>query len=149
MHSRLFRPIATALVLLPALALGACSSTTDEQSEPEVSSMRLTIGAQTITVSETGTVTGGPIAITANGTVTVSAAFLRADGSADPVVTAAQFQLNADPADAGVVTFTRTGSFSGTLTGVSAGSTTIEFSLFHIAEGHEDFGPFPVPVEVS
>jgi hypothetical protein len=150
MHSRFLRLIAPTLALFPvALAFGACSSATDEEAEPEVVTLRLTVGAQTITVSDNGTVTGGPIAISATGTVTVSAEFLRDNGTADPLVTSAQFQLNADPADAGIVTFSRTGAFAGTLTGASAGSTTIEFSLFHIAEGHEDFGPFPVPVEVS
>jgi hypothetical protein len=150
MHSKLLRLIAPTLALFPvALAFGACSNATDEGAEPEVVMMRLTIGAQTITVSDNGTVTGGPIAITATGTVTVSAQFLRDDGTPDPLVTDALFQLNADPANAGIVTFSRTGAFTGTLTGVSAGSTTIEFSLFHISEGHEDFGPFPVPVEVS
>jgi hypothetical protein len=150
MHSKLLRLTApTPALFSVALAFGACSNATDEGAEPEVVMMRLTVGAHAITVSDNGTVTGGPIAIAASGTVTVSAEFLQADGTADPLVTSAQFQLNVDPADAGVVTFSRTGAFAGTLTGAGAGSTTIEFSLFHISEGHEDFGPFPVPVEVS
>ena len=143
------RRIGFALVVFPlALWVGACDDDpVAQEPEPEVATMRLTVGTQTITVSDNGTVTGGPIMVT--GTVTISAEFLRADGTPDPLVTAAEFQLNADPANTGTVTFTRTSEFAGTLTGVSAGTTEIEFSLFHKAEQHEDFGPFPVSVQVT
>jgi hypothetical protein len=138
--------LATIVALPVALVVGACNDEPVEQ-EPDVATMQLTVGTQTITVDNSGNVTGGPIMV--SGTVNISAEFLRADGTPEPLVTGDEFELRATPANTGVVTFTRTGAFTGTLTGVSAGTTTIEFELYHLIEMHEDFGPFPVSVEVS
>lgn len=130
------------------LALPACNSTNPVvEEEPEVATMRLTIGAQTVDVDDAGVVTGGPIAISANTAVSVQ--WLKADGSAEDIITAADFQLNVTSDNASFVTFTRTSAFAGTLVRVGAGSTVLRFSLFHTGEGHEDFGPFPVSVTVS
>jgi hypothetical protein len=144
------RSLAVGLIALPAvIAFTACSDEAPEEQEPEVATMRLTVGAQTITVSDAGVVTGGPVAVPDGGTVSLSAAFLKADGTVETLVTDADFVLNGAPANPGIVTFSRTSAFAATLTGVSAGTTTIQFSLFHTLEGHDDFGPFPVSVEVS
>jgi hypothetical protein len=134
--------------MLSALVIGAACSEDEVEAEPEVATLRLLIGTNdTVLVSDNGTVTSGPIAISAN--TTISAQWLKADGTPETIVTDAVFQLNVIPANSGVVTFTRTSAFAGTLNRVSAGSTTIQFSLFHIAEGHEDFGPFPVSITVT
>lgn len=140
----------TAMLAL-SLATGACGDdpmVMDEEEEPEVAIMRLTVGTQTIDVGETGTVTGGPIAIPV-GSTAVSVVWLKADGTPEDIVDDVEFQLNVDSNNTSVVTFSRTDAFSGSLVGVGAGSTTLDFSLFHKLEMHEDFGPFPVSVTVS
>jgi hypothetical protein len=138
--------------LLAILALGlpaaSCDDETAPEEEPEVATMRLTVGAQTVNVADDGTVTGGPIVI-AQGNTAISAAFLRADGTADPLVTADVFRLDIESDNAGIASFVRGGSFSGSLVGAAAGSTILRFSLFHLEEQHEDFGPFPVAVTVQ
>jgi len=75
------------LTLVSLVAGSACNSnpTTVDDAEAGVSSVRLTVGSQTITVSDTGTVTGGPITITRPTAPTISASFLNAAGSQDPV----------------------------------------------------------------
>jgi hypothetical protein len=131
------------------LALASCDGSTEpEEEEPEVATMRLTINAQTVDIAENGSVSGGPIVVPVGNTA-ISAAFLRADGSADPVVTADVFRLDVDSDNAGIASFSRSGAFNGNLVGTAAGSTILRFSLFHIEEGHEDFGPFPVAVTVQ
>jgi PBP1b-binding outer membrane lipoprotein LpoB len=142
----------TCIVALGTIALyvmaAGCSSEPTQEAEPEVATMELTVGSQTITVADDGTVTGGPIDL--SGTENVSARWLKADGTVDAIASDGEkFQMNVEPSNTSMVTFARTSSFVGTLTAVSAGSTQIEFSLFHIAEGHEDFGPFPVPTTVQ
>jgi hypothetical protein len=137
-------------LLAGAASLTACEDDpVVEDPEPEVATMRLTIGSQTVDVDDTGAVTGGPIALTTAVNPTISVQWLKADGTAETLVTSAEFQLNATPANAAIVTFTRASAFAGTLDGLTAGSTTIEFSLFHLEEMHEDFGPFDVQVTVS
>jgi hypothetical protein len=139
--------------MVPALVIAAgaiaCADTVEPEpeEEPEVATMRLTVGGATIDVEEDGTVTGGPITISA--TTTISAAWLRADGTADPSVDAAEFELLVEIDDESILTFTRTSAFAGTLTKVAAGATTADFALFHLEEMHEDFGPFTVSIVVN
>ena len=148
MRYALRRRLALASTIIPLIltVTGCSDSPMEGDDEPEVASMRLTVGSQIITVADNGAVTGGPITFT--GTVNVSAEFLRADASPDPLVTDAAFQLNAEPVDGTIITFTRSAAFTGTLTSGAPGSTQIAFALFHKAEMHEDFGPFNVPVTI-
>ena len=127
-------------VLALALMTGACGDDpVNEEPEPDVATMRLVVGTQTITVNaNSGAVVGGPIVLPVNTNVTVTATFLRADGTADPLVTATKFDLDVTPA-LGNVTFTRTGPFTGTLRGTVVGSTVVQFGLLHLAEGHNEF----------
>lgn len=127
-------------VLALALMTGACGDDpVNEEPEPDVATMRLVVGTQTITVNaNSGAVVGGPIVLPVNTNVTVTATFLRADGTADPLVTATTFDLDVTPA-LGNVTFTRTGPFTGTLRGTVVGSTVVQFGLLHLAEGHNEF----------
>jgi hypothetical protein len=139
----------TVLSLLAGGAAGiACNDSTEPEPEPEVATMRLVVGGSaTITVAANGTVTGGPITI--SGTTTIVATWLRDDGTEDPVVDASTFELAVEIDDESIVTFTRASAFAGTLNKVAAGSTSATFALFHVEEGHEDFGPFPVPITVN
>jgi hypothetical protein len=132
------------LALGVALMGGSCPE--EAEQEPEVAIMRLAVGGQTVDVADDGTVTGGPI--TLNGTETITATFLKADGTAETLVTADEFELQVTPSSA-ALTFTRTSAFAGSLTAVTAGSAQIEVALFHLVEQHEDFGPFNVPVTVQ
>ena len=141
-----------ALGLLSLSAVPACTIPTigdGGDTEANVSSVRLTVGGQTISVSNTGAVTGGPITVTRPATPAISASFLNAAGAQDPVAHGGNFQLNATSADTSTLVFTRTSAFAGTLTGVAAGSINLNVSLFHVTDGDNDFGPFAVPVTVN
>jgi hypothetical protein len=146
-----FRSLASVLAVF---TLGAAATACDDDpliEDPDpaeaVVAIRLTVGAQTITINDLGTVTGGPIVLPRAAT-TVTAVFLDED---DAIVAGldAEFRLEVTIANGSLVTFSRTAAFSGTLTGVAAGQTTLEFALFHIEENHEDFGFFPVPTTVN
>jgi hypothetical protein len=148
-----WRRLSRASFLFGAVALGVaasgCNSGTEPEEEPEVATMRLVVGSQTINVNaRTGVVTGGPIVLAPGATAGVTAQFLLADGAPEPLVTDASFRLDATPANTGIVAFSRTGPFAGTLSGVAAGSTTVVFGLFHLEEGHEEF-EWPVAVQVA
>jgi hypothetical protein len=138
-----------------ALALSSASACGDDDPvepdpEPEVATMRLTVGATSVTISSNGT-QSAPLTVNA-GANTVTAAFLRADGSSEPLVTDAEFELQVEPTTPANLTFARTSAFSGTLTisGLTSGqTTTAEMALFHKIEQHEDFGPFPVTLRVN
>jgi hypothetical protein len=141
--------IALALLSLPAVPTCKSKETDVEDMEASVSSVRLTVGSQTITINNTGTVIGGSITITRPTAAPINAVFLNAAGSQDPVAHGGNFQLNATPADTSVLTFTRSSAFAGTLTGVAVGSTNLSVSLFHVTGGDNDFGPFAVRVVVN
>lgn len=141
------RPVRrAALVAVAAFALGACSEN-DHDHEAEVDFMRVTVGAQEVMVNSTGAVTGGPIRITSGAATNVTVAFLDAAMADALAEHADDYQVNIT-APAGM-TFSRTGPFTGTLTGTVTGTVNVSFTLFHIEETHEDFGPFPVPVTVA
>jgi hypothetical protein len=136
-----------------ALAIGACGDETSETEEPEIASMIVTLGASSYTATSGGF--SSPTVTLATATTTVSVSFLRADASFDPVVGAPDFQVSvAGDADGGPlparVTFERTSSFAGNLVVSGAtplAATPIYFSLRHVAEGHDDFGPFALTVQ--
>ena len=145
------RSRSVAALLAAVISMSACSDSdpADAGDEPNVASIVLTVGGQTVTWTRaTGAVTGGPIIISAGSTNPVSATFLMANGSADPLVTSATFELRVTPANT-TVTFARTGAFTGTLTGAAApGNTSATFALFHLAEGHNEYD-FSVPITVA
>ena len=132
------------LAFVTLVALPGCK----KDGDPEVDQIRLTVGTQTITITAAGAVTGAPITVTHGTSVAVSAAFLKADGSAETLVVGPTFRLDVTPAAASV-TFTRTGDFAGTINGVTAGSTTVGVALFHVVDGENHMGPFNVAVTVN
>jgi hypothetical protein len=138
-------------VLAMFLALGttACDDDPVEvEEEPDVATMRILVGTQTIDVNRaTGTVTGGPILLTV-GTTTFTVQFLRADGSADPTVTAADFEVRIVSSNAARVTVATTSAFAGVLTRVAAGTASLDFQLYHTGVMHGEFN-WPVPVTVQ
>lgn len=109
--------------------------------------MRITLANGTsVTVSETGTVTG-TLTLSAGAATTVTVTFLDDAGAVVTDLPATEYQASVSP-NAGI-TFARTGAFTGTLQGTTAGTVTVRFGLFHIDEQHDDFGPFPVPVTIT
>lgn len=145
--------------LAAALLLGACKDTTEPEDEPNVAALRLTVGttnAQTINIATGCVVSGGAINLTANQARAISASFLNAAGQPDPIANdAGEFQLGGntgqnDPTPTpSSITFSRTGAFSGTLTGTATTTGSVFLSLLHIEEGHADWGPCAVPISVS
>lgn len=134
------------LAMLPAL--GSCSDDPADEGDPAeaVVAMRLTVGAQIITIND-GNVTGGPIVIPI-GNTPITAVFLDVSNG---VVSGldAEFRLEVASDNSNIATFSRTTAFAGNLAGVAAGQTTLSFSLFHVEENHSDFGPFPVQTTVQ
>lgn len=100
-----------------------------------------TMDADTVTVSTTGVQTGTADFPAGTTTVAVSARFLNADGTVDPVVTPADFELRGTTGGSAGVTFTLTAgqSFQGTIAGLTTGTRSIMMQLWHKGDQHEDF----------
>ncbi len=147
--TRRSRLAAIAAVALLSLGASACQ-TTDDPDEPEIESIRLTISGQpSITVSSTG-VQSGTLTLTQNVATTIQVEFLDASGAAGLGEHADEFQAQVTPVAGSGITFARTGPFAGTLTGATVGTGRgVSFSLLHIEENHEDFGPFTVNFTVN
>lgn len=143
------RSLLMAALVASSALLAGCDDDPAEPVEPEPEFNRveftLTSGGTTRvdTVTTTGTQTGNRMFPTGTTTVSVTnTRFLKADGTVDPVVTAADFELrgSTDGTSAGVTfALTQGESFRGTIAGLTAGTRTIRMLLFHKVEGHEDF----------
>jgi hypothetical protein len=136
--------LAVAAVAALTVVAAGCGGDDHDDDEPEFATMRITIGGTVVDFAGTCTPSVAQVTIPAAG-AQVSASFLRADNSPDPVVTADKFELRVGPASR----FTRTGAFTGTLSGGAAGAAQVTFSLFHKVEQHEDFGPCSLTVVVQ
>jgi hypothetical protein len=149
----MLRSCVAAIVI--AASAAACKDTAEEpEQEPEVGTMRLTVTAtgqatQTVEVSSTGTITGGPISLKVNTPTTITALFLKDDGTTEEIAMTDEFQLNVVQLTPATITMQRTSDFVVVLTG-SATTTSGrgQFGLFHTAEQHFDFGEFTVPISV-
>jgi hypothetical protein len=140
----------TATLAAVALAMAgttACLGTDDDDDEPEVASMRLTVGGTTRNITgaagenRTFTVTGtAPVA--------VSAEFLLANGQVEMRAMTNDFRLLVTPTTGSGVVWTAAAgnNFAGTLAVPASvtGTTTIQVSLLHISSGHSDYGPFTI-----
>lgn len=146
--ARRLRPLVALATLM--LGLGACKDSTgpdDHGHAEEVHAMRITLANGTsVTVGETGTVTG-TLTIPSGVATAFTVTFLDDDGVVVDDLKATEYQASVSP-NAGI-TFVRTGAFTGTLQGATAGTVTVRFGLFHIEESHDDFGPFPVSVTIA
>ncbi len=137
---RLSQSLRFGAVLLAVAATAGCRGITDDDdNEVPIAAVRFTIGGtQTVTLADNGT-QSGTVTIPV-GATTITAVALRADGQVETLVTAADFELRVTPVTNNV-TFTRTGPFAGTITRTAAGAATVQVSMYHLAEGHPEFGP--------
>lgn len=140
-------------ILVSTAVLAACQRSTTEPDEHadrvDVIRLRVTVtgqAEQTVDITRSGAQAG--ITLPVNLAAAVTAEFLDDDG--DPVdLHDDEFELRVVPQNASLLTFTRTGAFGGTLTGLTAGEVTLAaVSVFHLDEGHDDFGPFNVGVTI-
>lgn len=122
------------------LAIAACGDP-EEEAEPEVETIRLTIGGTTVNINSACQATPGSVSLPAAGAA-LAATFLKADGNVEPLVTSDEFELQVSPA----ARFTRSSAFAGTLTPAAEGGVQVSFVLFHKIEQHEDFGPCSLTV---
>ena len=151
----------TQLLMIASLFIvAACKDTSDPDHEPDVATLRLTIGStnpQTVNVATGCAVTGGPINLTVNQARTITASFLNAAGQPDPIGNdAEEFQLGGNTGQSNPtptpssITFTRTGAFTGSLMGTTATTGgSVFLSLWHTEVAHPDWGPCAVPITVS
>jgi PBP1b-binding outer membrane lipoprotein LpoB len=138
-----------AVALIAASLLGACDDDdpTEPDEEPAVAAVRLTVGANSVTVSTTAS----PTLNVTSGSNTVTAQWLKADGTVEALVTDTEFELRLAAVTGTNLTWTPTGAFGGTLTvtGLTGGQTAAaRVSLFHKVEQHDDFGPLNFTVRV-
>lgn len=125
-------------VALIGSAVACDDGPTDLEQEPEVVAVRITAGAQTVTIDEFGQQTGNltiPVGSTA-----VAVAWLRADGSLDPVVNTEDFEVRMIAQGSTGITFTPAGAFAGTLNATTTGNKVVQVQLFHFEEQHDEFG---------
>lgn len=116
----------------------ACNGSTDAEPEPQIATVRITVGTQTVSISETGQQTG-TLSIP-QGNTAVAVAWLRADGSVDPVVNSEDFEVRIVPQGSTGISFTPAGPFAGTLNATTAGQKVVQVQLYHIEEQHDEFG---------
>ena len=133
---------------VPMLALAAAcgdDDATEPEEEPTFNRMVLTLTppggaqAQTVTITRASASPSGALTIPAAGG-TLTATFLNADGSTDQAIAGNQgdYETRITPANTGLVTFTRTGPNTFTVTRSAAGTTTAKVELQHLATGHAD-----------
>ncbi|HEX4933522.1 MAG TPA: hypothetical protein VFV33_10115, partial [Gemmatimonadaceae bacterium] len=99
------RRVVTPFVLAASLVLGACSDSTEPEEEPEVQTLTLTVGSNSITINKSTGTASGPLLVPA-GTSTVAAQWKRADGSNETLITSAEFELKIVPTSAVNVSWT-------------------------------------------
>jgi hypothetical protein len=140
-----------ALAIFATSAVACDDDPVEPEDEPEVQTVTLSVGASTITINKTTGAPSGDLIVPA-GASTVTAVWKRADGSVEPLITTAEFELRIVPTTSANLSWVPSGAFGGTLTTaglVSGQSTTAQVSAFHLVEQHNDFGPYTFTVRVQ
>lgn len=129
------RRAAPVLFAALALSLGACDPETPTRNDhPDIAAVRLTVGAQSVTVTEAGVQTG--TLTVARGENAVAVAWLDSGGSAISFSQVVTMQIV--PVGAGTgVSFQPAGVTGGLLIANSAGARTVTVRLIH--GDHPDF----------
>lgn len=155
------RRLTTASLLLTSAllsgALAGCTSGTDNTVfEPDVEKLVITVhgptGTADLSYPATDATNGfaGATAQVPTGLINFEATFFRANGTREANVTSNDFEirvastLGGQPLSSGI-SFERTGPFTGIITGLEEDQTvTVYFSLYHLSQSHNDFGPYPL-----
>jgi hypothetical protein len=141
------RTAAMALALPLAVLLAGCGDDpVDPHDEELPHEMQLSIGGTVVTITDNGSYLPQPILSV--GPHEVSVVFRDDEGDVMDIHDD-EYRLEITSDDTSVLTYSSSSAFTGTLTASTAGSATIRPQLFHIEEGHADFGPFPVVVTVQ
>ena len=142
-----------AAVVAAVSMIAACDDDdpTGVEQEPEVQTMTLTAGASSITIDKTTGAASGQLTVP-SGTTTITATLRRADGSTETLVTGAEFDVRITPATGTPFAWTPNTSLGGSLvtSGVTSGQTIAStVDLYHRAEQHADFGPYPFTIRIQ
>lgn len=129
-------PVAT----LAALLLIGCSPVGDE---PVLYVVRLDMGADTVRVKFDGDVNGDPIVLTVGQARVINAKMLLPDGTPDPVVTPAAYELRITPVGS-AVEYTPSASFIGSIIASDTDTTTVNVEVVAKDDGERVFGAVEV-----
>ena len=153
-HIRRGFQVTAVLALLAVVSACSDDDPIEPEEEPEVQSVRLTSAATpafAITINKTNGQPSGPLRI-AVGATPIAAAWLKADGTNETLISDAEYELRIVPTTATNLSWSATGAFSGTLTttGLTSGqTTTATVALRHKVEQHDDFGPYTITIQVQ
>jgi|GEM_PF-1840695 hypothetical protein len=154
------RMTASALLLASALVSGTlagCKTGTDNNSfEPDINKLVITVLGQAGTLDQSYPATdatngfAGATAEVNDGFNRFEASFFKTDGTREANVTPGDFEIRVSSSIGGQqlppgISFERTGPFTGTITGLQEDQTvTLFFSVYHLSQSHNDFGPYPL-----
>lgn len=152
MTASIFRLRAMRLAGL-SLALTVTAACGDDElppPEPEIAVVVFRInGAEAFRVNDAGVVTSGSTSIPV-GTHQISAAAFDEAGNPVDEVTSGVFELRGTNSNAAVLEFTKGNALlTGTLAAKQVGTASVAMTLWHIEEGHGDWGPFTIPFTVT
>lgn len=136
-----------------ALALGvatACGEDELPDPEPEIAEVVFSLnGNEAFRVNAAGVVTSGNTAIPV-GTHQLRAAAFDEDGNAVDEVVDGTFELRGTNLNAAILEFTKGNALlTGSLNAKQAGAASVSVQLWHIEEGHGDWGPFTIQFTVT
>lgn len=135
---------------LALTATAACGDDELPEPEPEIARVVFSInGTQAFTVNDAGVVTSGSTSIPL-GVHQITAAAYDEGGAVVEEVANGIFELRGTSSNATVLEFTKgNGMLTGTLNAKQAGTAAVSFQLFHLEEGHGDWGFFPIQFTVA
>jgi hypothetical protein len=154
-RNRLFtKPAAFALAAALILGVAACeddpTGLDDDHQDP--ASVRLVLGGQEIATATASNATGEIHLHPDEETDHITVEFLDADGDVIDFEDEDDFYLEVGVGDPSVAEFEQDtpGEFGGHAHGLVVGQTTMTFRLMHgaVGNGHPDFQPVAIPVEV-
>jgi hypothetical protein len=144
----LSRRVGLAVSLAASLAAGGC--TIGEGDPNKLEYAQLTLGSsQIVFIATNGKVQNAPLTIQRGATSTMIAEFRDGNDNADAEIHGGGYEVKIVSSNPGVVTFTRIGAFTGSVSGVSTGTADLAVSLTPLAGGKTSFGPFNVSITVN
>jgi hypothetical protein len=130
-------------------ACGGSPADEDHDHADEIATWRVTIaGAVALLNGESGAFISGTNPLVISGQQAFQIEFLDDDGNSIDADLQDEFEIRVAPANGTLVTFARTGAFTGLVTRMGSGTTTLGLTLFHLEEDHAERGPFPLSVSM-